>query len=448
MIKFFIFLISIIVCFEQSQAQNNISGIEKLVQTNVDLESLGLDNIEKPTPEQKKDIPKSNLIDTITKVEEKDNQDLKISIEIATKTEENIKKIAKKNITKLPKKSIKKPLKKRKIIKNKSKKINKKNTSTKLKKDEIDKEDVDDLQETEDPNNLENEPKIESQSNTKNNIKKSILRSELERKERIALNAKEQQEKLKKFEELKNFYLSDLIANEDSAEEDFDNEEKIIPKRKELAPFAIEELPPLPILNRSRTPDNFHIPFVYTPKEYIDVMFSAISMGSVSHFNEAFKYVLNPNIKNDQGDTILTYAIFLKKYSVISSVLSKGADPNLPNKLGHTPASIAIELVDFQALELLEKNNADLKYKDAFGRTYLMHASRVGFLPAVDLLVKNNLNINDMDDDGFTALSIAYRHRKELVVQYLLKNGAKTWIEKNYNPQQKYFINDLNNRWK
>ena len=444
MIKFFIFLISIIVCFEQSQAQNNISGIEKLVQTNVDLESLGLDNIEKPTPEPKKDIPKSNLIDTITKVEEKDNQDLKISIEVATKNKEDIKKIAKKNTTKLPKKSIKKPLKKRKIVKNKSKKINKKNTSTKLKKDEIDKEDVDDLQEIEDQNNLENEPKIESKSK----IKKNILRSELERKEKLALNAKEQQEKLKKFEELKNFYLSDLIANEDSTEEDFDNEEKIIPKRKELAPFAIEELPPLPILNRSRTPDNFHIPFVYTPKEYIDVMFSAISMGSVSYFNEAFKYVLNPNVKNDQGDTILTYAIFLKKYSIISSVLSKGADPNLPNKLGHTPVSIAIELVDFQALELLEKNNADLQYKDAFGRTYLMHASRVGFLPAVDLLVKNNLNINDMDDDGFTALSIAYRHRKELVVQYLLKNGAKTWIEKTYNPQKRYYIDELNNRWK
>ena len=270
MIKFFIFLISIIVCHQQSQAQNNISGIEKLVQTNVDLESLGLDNIEKPAPEPKKDIPKSNLIDTITKVEEKDNQDLKISIEVTTKTEENIKKIAKKNTTKLQKKlskkSIKKPLKKRQIVKNKSKKINKKNTSKKLKEDELDKEDVDDLQEIEDQNNLENEPKIESESNSKNKIKKNILRSELERKERLAFNAKEQQEKLKKFEELKNFYLSDLIVNEDSAEEDFDNEEKIIPKRKELAPFAIEELPPLPILNRSRTPDNFHIPFVYTPK--------------------------------------------------------------------------------------------------------------------------------------------------------------------------------------
>jgi len=247
---------------------------------------------------------------------------------------------------------------------------------------------------------------------------------------------------------LRNFYLSDSINDKDNLDKNFDEEENVVPRRKDLARFALEELPPLPILNRTRTQDNFHIPFVYTPKEYIDIMFSAISMGSISYFNEAFKYVLNPNVMNDQGDTILTYAIFLKKYSIISSVLAKGADPNLPNKLGHTPVSIAIELIDFQALELLEKNNVDLTYKDVFGRTYLMHASRVGFLPAVDLLVKNNLNINDMDDDGFTALSIAYRHKKELVVQYLLKNGAKTWVEKSYNPEKKYYIDELNNRWK
>ena len=70
MIKFFIFLFSIILCAQQAQAQNNISGIERLIQGGVDLESLGLDNIEKPKLEPQKDTPKTNLIDTITKVEE------------------------------------------------------------------------------------------------------------------------------------------------------------------------------------------------------------------------------------------------------------------------------------------------------------------------------------------------------------------------------------------
>lgn len=427
--SFFIFLLF----FNSSEcwAQYDFMAMQKLIQEEVrkiDIESLGLDKTEK-TPTQNQEKPQEvqkNIVDSITKIEEKNIQDfqnkniIKPSLSKNSPTKKTVKKIKKKS-----RKKINKPVQ------------------------EINDEEVEDLNKE----NVDSQDSVEEQglvASPKNKIKtkKSKLRLELEKNEKITLNEKKQQEKLQKFEDLKNLYLFDLIAKEDPWDEDFDNEEKIIPKRKELAPFALEELPPLPILNRSRTTTNFHIPFVYTPKEYIDIMFSAISMGSISYFNEAFKYVLNPNITNDQGDTILTYAIFLKKYSVISSVLAKGADPNLPNKLGHNPVSIAIELIDFQALELLAKNKADLHYKDAFGRTYLMHASRVGFLPAVDLLIKNNVNINDMDDDGFTALSIAYRHKKELIVQYLLKNGAKTWIEKTYNPQQKSFINDLNNRWK
>jgi hypothetical protein len=433
MIKFLKSIFIFLFFFNSSEcwAQYDFMAMQKLIQEEVrkvDIESLGLDKTEK-TPTQNQEKPQEvqkNIVDSITKIEEKNIQDfqnkniIKPSLSKKSPTKKTVKKIKKKS-----RKKINKPIK------------------------EINDEEVEDLnkENVDSQDSLKEDGLVASQKN-KIKTKKSKLRLELEKNEKITLNEKKQQEKLQKFEDLKNLYLLDLIAKEDPWDEDFDNEEKIIPKRKELAPFALEELPPLPILNRSRTNENFHIPFVYTPKEYIDIMFSAISMGSISYFNEAFKYVLNPNITNDQGDTILTYALFLKKYSVISSVLAKGADPNLPNKLGHNPVSIAIELIDFQALELLAKNKADLNYKDAFGRTYLMHASRVGFLPAVDLLIKNNVNINDMDDDGFTALSIAYRHKKELIVQYLLKNGAKTWIEKTYNPQQKSFINDLNNRWK
>jgi hypothetical protein len=435
MIKFLKISFTFLIFFNAEEALAQYipspAEIQKLIQDkvgNVDLESLGLDNTSEKL-EKRGGVPQ-NLIDIIAKREGKILEDSKNKkannpeLSNDSKKSESVKNIEPES------KNIKKNLNKKK-----TKKIPK----TKNKK----AGNLEDISEENEENFVAKDSK---KSTTKN--KKKSLRMELEEKEKITLNEKKQQEKLQKFEELKKFYLKDLIAQEDSENEDLESEEKIIPKRKELAPFALEELPPLPILNRSRTVDNFHIPFVYTPKEYIDIMFSAISMGSISYFNEAFKYVLNPNITNDQGDTILTYAIFLKKYSVISSILAKGADPNLPNRLGHNPVSIAIELVDFQALELLAKNKADLYYKDAFGRTYLMHASRVGFLPAVDLLIKNNVSINDMDNDGFTALSIAYRHKKELVVQYLLKNGAKTWIEKNYNPQQKYFINDLNNRWK
>lgn len=257
------------------------------------------------------------------------------------------------------------------------------------------------------------------------------------------------QKRSQELQDLQTFYLQEESLNSDNSaiDQDFIAEGRILPRKKDLNNYIVEELPPIPILNRSRSYDNLHIPYVLTPKEKIDIMFSAISLGSVTFFNEAFKYVQNPNIYNDQGDTILTYALLIKKYPVIASVLAKGADPNLPNKLGHTPVEIAIEMIDFKALEMLANNNANLKYVDSFGRTYLMHAARVGFLPAVDLLVRRGIDVNVMDEDGFTALSIAYRHKKELIVQYLLKNGAKTWEEKKFIPEGQNLIQELENRW-
>lgn len=77
-----------------------------------------------------------------------------------------------------------------------------------------------------------------------------------------------------------------------------------------------------------------------------------------------------------------------------------------------------------------------------------MQAARVGFLPGVDLLVSRGVDVNLMDNDGFSALAIAYRHKKEVIAQYLLKHGAKTWVEKTYDPTPQTMIQELEGRWK
>lgn len=284
-----------------------------------------------------------------------------------------------------------------------------------------------------------------------NSQKKKELKKRLEEEKRRKRNEELQQKKLKRLNELREQYLIKIDAdNAQENEEDFteSSEEKIVPHKKEINRFRTEELPAPPILNRFRTAENMHIPTVPTPKEKIDTLFEAISSGNIGFFNSAYKNVDNPNARNQFGDTILTYATLTKKYSVIASVLSKGADPNKANNLGYTPLDIAIELLDSKALELLIENKADINYLDNFGRTYLMHAARVGFLPAVESLVSRGADVNAMDNDGFTALSIAYRHKKEIIVKYLLKNGAKTWIEKPYDPQNQSLIKELENRWK
>ena len=138
----------------------------------------------------------------------------------------------------------------------------------------------------------------------------------------------------------------------------------------------------------------------------------------------------------------------MKKHAIAASILAKEANPDLPNALGYTPIDIAIEMLDIKSIELLANNNANIHYFDGFGRTYLMHAVRVGFLPAVEFFISRGVDVNSMDNDGFTALAIAYRHKKEVIVKFLLKNGAKTWIEKPFNPERESLIKELENHWR
>lgn len=282
---------------------------------------------------------------------------------------------------------------------------------------------------------------------TKKRNEKKRLAEEKKRKE----NQKKQQEKLEKLHELRQKYLIEIdetsTSKNDGPTDIDEDDEKIIPRRKELNRFVSDEVPALPILNRFRTNDNLHIPTISTPVERIAILFSAISQGNVAYFNATYKDIENPNVKNQIGDTLLTYSVLLQEEDIIASLLAKGADPNLPNNLGYTPLDIAIEMLDIKALQLLIDNKANAKYLDAFGRTYLMHASRVGFLPAVELFVQQGVDVNAMDNDGFTALSIAYRHKKEIIVKYLLKHGAKTWIERPYDPGNQSLIKELENRW-
>ena len=98
--------------------------------------------------------------------------------------------------------------------------------------------------------------------------------------------------------------------------------------------------------------------------------------------------------------------------------------------------------------QILIDMNADCNYIDGLGRSYLMHAARVGFLPMVQLLVEQKVDVNATDNQGITALSIAYKHKKDIIAKFLLKSGAKSWIEIPAKSQDQILIKELENRWK
>ncbi len=282
--------------------------------------------------------------------------------------------------------------------------------------------------------------------------KKTALKKRInfeKKKSEIAKIKKEQEEKMLRLNKLREEYLVEV--NQDNSANSSLGEPIIKPREKNLSwsdRFISYETPPSPILERYRGNDNKHIPIILSTKEKIDIMFAAIAQGNVAAFNDAYKDILNPDTYNSNGDTILTFAIITQKYPVIASVLAKGADPDLPNDLGHTPLDIAIEMLDLKAANMLVDAKANPFYVDGFGRNYLMHAARVGFYPMCDFLYSQGIDIDATDDEGFTALAIAYRHKKEIIAKFLLSKGAKTWIEKKYQPERQNLIKDLENRWK
>ncbi len=291
-------------------------------------------------------------------------------------------------------------------------------------------------------------------STKQKNLKKYEAKKKLE-KSKAEANEKKRKNNLEKLNRLRQKYLLKIDKNqihqEQSQNKDDDFEEvdqTIIPKRRNINKFSSYETPAPPILNRFRSHDNQNIPIILSNGEKTDILFRSIGQSDISYFNSAFSDIENPNLRNDFGDTILTYSILMQKRDVVASILAKGADPDLANNLGYTPLQITIELLDLASFNLLVNANANVNYVDGFGRTHLMHAARMGFLQAIDILIKKGADINALDQDGFTALAIAQKYKQELAVALLLKNGAKPWVEKPYDPESESIMNQLNSRWK
>lgn len=299
--------------------------------------------------------------------------------------------------------------------------------------------------------------KVENkQEETKPQVQeKAQIIDKMEKKPQLSESEIIQNEKLNRLDQLRKKYLVEIESKEfnqvnDNVSSQFsDDKIKIRPKRRNIDRFARYDYAPPPIMDKFRTKDNRHIPTILTGFDKITILFNAImESDDISYFKSAYSQVGRPNIKNNKGDTILTYAILLQRHSITSSILSIGANPDQANDLGYTPLGIAIEIGDVSTLKALIDHNADIHYVDAFGRTYLMHAARTGFLPAVEMLISHGIDINAMDKDGFTALSIAYRHKKDVIVKYLLSRGAKTWVEKPYDSGSQFLMKELENRWK
>lgn len=299
-----------------------------------------------------------------------------------------------------------------------------------------------------DKKNIKNKKIEKSKNNSQENL---INKNEkIKKNDEKIINKQQEDEKFEKEKMMRLNILREKYLIKLNGQDDLQQENIVIPHEKTLkwgAHFTSTQTPPSPILEDVRASDNKHIPLIITPTDNTKILFDAISRRNINAFNNIYRQVVNPNVVNEKGETLLTYAIIEQRYEIITSILNKGADPDLPNARGHTPLDIAIAIKDLKSAQILVDMKANINYIDKYNRTYLMHAVRVGYLPIVQLLVENGAEINALDSKGHSALSIAYRHRKEIIAKYLIKNGAKKWLEKPFEPSKQNLIKELKYRW-
>lgn len=173
----------------------------------------------------------------------------------------------------------------------------------------------------------------------------------------------------------------------------------------------------------------------------------------------------NINAIDNEGNTPLSTAASNRKYDVVRTLLSRGADKKIRNAYGKSPADIAIEIKQkctlasdqnpqfgchekalqplVRIIEILQSDNfAEIIEKDKKEEEFtkaeknkstngneLFDAVKAGNLNKVQELVKNGADLNLKDQYGSTLLHRAANWQKNAILKYLLENGANPNIK-------------------
>lgn len=134
---------------------------------------------------------------------------------------------------------------------------------------------------------------------------------------------------------------------------------------------------------------------------------------------------MNPDIRNENGDTVLMNAIGANANTVAEVLLKSGADPNARTSNGSTALHLVTLTGNVPACQLLVKYSADVNAKSNIGETPLMIAALRGFPDLVKVLLRAGAEVNAKDNRGETPLMHAVERNQAQVVEILKSAGAK-----------------------
>ncbi|KAF6031090.1 hypothetical protein EB796_010566 [Bugula neritina] len=159
----------------------------------------------------------------------------------------------------------------------------------------------------------------------------------------------------------------------------------------------------------------------------------AVIRGSVESARQCLEQGVDVNIKFRTGWTALMYAAHQMNESLLSLLLSHGADPGLgsttalmtccTSNVMNRPADVE------RCVQMLITHGADVNLLDRNGMSPLMMAAKKGHAGAVKVLVEAGAEVNLVEKRGYTPLCWACSNGSLESIQTLAQHGADVNVQ-------------------
>ena len=158
-------------------------------------------------------------------------------------------------------------------------------------------------------------------------------------------------------------------------------------------------------------------------------LFRAVRLEDATAVRGFMQAGVSPNVKNEAGETALTFAIETVDPKVTAVLLEK-ADVNLKDDLGNAPLHLAIEKDKDELIDLILEKNADVNVGGQSGKTKnqtpLYIAVVKGRVDLVKKLLEKGADPNLADSQGALPLteSVVRVNSNPEIVRMLIEKGA------------------------
>ncbi|XP_064645420.1 ankyrin-1-like [Lineus longissimus] len=138
----------------------------------------------------------------------------------------------------------------------------------------------------------------------------------------------------------------------------------------------------------------------------------------------AIKAGANVNVKDDNGDPVLMFAVKAENIDIVKELVKAGADVDAKANYGDPVLVSAVETENIDIVKELLKAGANVDAKANYGDPVLVSAVETKNIDIVNELVKAGADVDAKDRFGYPVLKSAVRTKNIDIVKELLKAGA------------------------